>query len=36
MLFEHIEEHNQSLSKKIQHIVNNVTEMESKEIEARR
>ncbi|KAI3683284.1 hypothetical protein L1987_83787 [Smallanthus sonchifolius] len=36
MIFEHIEEHNQSLSKKIQNIVNNVTEMESKEIEARR
>ncbi|KAL3506883.1 hypothetical protein ACH5RR_032265 [Cinchona calisaya] len=31
MLFEHIEEHNESLSKKIQDIVNNVREMESKE-----
>lgn len=31
MVFEHIEEHNQSLSKKIQAIVDNVREMESKE-----
>lgn len=31
MLFEHIEEHNQSLSKKIQHIVDSVTEFEAKE-----
>lgn len=31
MIFEHIEEHNQSLSKKIQDIVNSVKEMESKE-----
>ncbi|XP_076910492.1 protein FAR1-RELATED SEQUENCE 6-like [Bidens hawaiensis] len=36
IIFEHIEEHNQSLSEKIQTIVNNVTEMESKEIEASR
>ncbi|KAI3738950.1 hypothetical protein L2E82_29250 [Cichorium intybus] len=36
MVFEHIEEHNQSLSKKIQDIVNNVSAMESKEIENRR
>ncbi|KAG6730726.1 hypothetical protein I3842_01G094700 [Carya illinoinensis] len=31
MIFEHIEEHNESLSKKIQYIVDNVKEMESKE-----
>ncbi|KAL0283968.1 UNVERIFIED_CONTAM: hypothetical protein Sangu_2855500 [Sesamum angustifolium] len=31
MIFEHIEEHNQSLAKKIQNIVNSVREMESKE-----
>lgn len=31
MLFEHIEEHNQSLGKKIQNIVNSVREVESKE-----
>ncbi|XP_051136242.1 uncharacterized protein LOC127254932 [Andrographis paniculata] len=31
MLFEHIEEHNQSLAKKIQDIVNSVRDMESKE-----
>ncbi|KAM3374418.1 putative protein isoform X1 [Capsicum galapagoense] len=31
MIFEHIEEHNQSLSKKIQDIVHNVREMESKD-----
>lgn len=31
MVFEHIEEHNQGLSKKIQHIVESVREMESKE-----
>lgn len=36
MIFEHIEEHNQSLSKKIQNIVNNVREMESKELQSRR
>ncbi|XP_023751002.1 protein FAR1-RELATED SEQUENCE 5 [Lactuca sativa] len=36
MVFEHIEEHNQSLSKKIQEIVNNVSAMESKEIETHR
>ncbi|CAH1427473.1 unnamed protein product [Lactuca virosa] len=33
MVFEHIEEHNRSLSKKIQEIVNNVNDMESKEFE---
>ncbi|KAK7257877.1 hypothetical protein RIF29_32173 [Crotalaria pallida] len=31
MLFEHIEEHNESLSKKIQYIVKSVKEMETKE-----
>lgn len=31
MIFEHIDEHNESLSKKIQHIVDSVKEMESKE-----
>ncbi|KAH6795703.1 hypothetical protein C2S51_036689 [Perilla frutescens var. frutescens] len=31
MVFEHIEEHNQSLGKKIQDIMNSVREMESKE-----
>ncbi|XP_070005352.1 uncharacterized protein [Nicotiana sylvestris] len=31
MIFEHIEEHNQSLSKKIQDIVHNVREMESRD-----
>lgn len=31
MIFEHIEEHNQFLSKKIQAIVDNVREIESKE-----
>ncbi|KAK9062654.1 hypothetical protein SSX86_019843 [Deinandra increscens subsp. villosa] len=36
MLFEHIEEHNQSLSKKIKHIVDNVKEMESKEMQFHR
>ncbi|KVI08160.1 protein FAR1-RELATED SEQUENCE 5-like [Cynara cardunculus var. scolymus] len=32
MVFEHIEEHNQSLSKKIKDIVNSVKEMESNEL----
>lgn len=36
MIFEHIEEHNESLSKKIQHIVDSVKEMESKEQQSRR
>lgn len=36
LVFEHIEEHNQSLSKKIQDIVNNVREMESNEQPIRR
>ncbi|KAL1567148.1 protein FAR1-RELATED SEQUENCE 5-like [Salvia divinorum] len=31
MIFEHIEEHNQSLGKKIQNIVNSVRDMETKE-----
>ncbi|KAL4632344.1 hypothetical protein ACB098_04G027400 [Castanea mollissima] len=31
MIFEHIDEHNESLSKKIQYIVDNVKEMETKE-----
>ncbi|XP_015935556.3 LOW QUALITY PROTEIN: protein FAR1-RELATED SEQUENCE 1 [Arachis duranensis] len=31
LLFEHIEEHNNSLSKKIQHIVGNVKEIEAEE-----
>lgn len=31
LIFEHIEEHNESLSKKIQHIVDSVKEMETKE-----
>ncbi|QHN97681.1 hypothetical protein HN51_045415 [Arachis hypogaea] len=31
LLFEHIEEHNNSLSKKIQHIVRNVKEIEAEE-----
>ncbi|KAH7835895.1 hypothetical protein Vadar_030937 [Vaccinium darrowii] len=31
MIFEHIEEHNESLSKKIQHVVDSVKEMESEE-----
>lgn len=31
MIFEHIEQHTESLSKKIQHIVDSVKEMESKE-----
>ncbi|XP_052208437.1 protein FAR1-RELATED SEQUENCE 5 isoform X2 [Diospyros lotus] len=36
MVFEYIEEHNQSLSKKIQDIVDSVREMESKEQHSRR
>ncbi|KAL3583189.1 hypothetical protein D5086_014250 [Populus alba] len=31
LIFEHIEEHNESLSKKIQHIVDSVRDMENKE-----
>lgn len=31
MVFEYIEEHNESLSKKIQHIVDSVRDMENKE-----
>lgn len=31
MIFEHIDDHNESLSKKIQYIVDNVKEMETKE-----
>lgn len=31
MVFEYIEEHNESLSKKIQHIVDHVREMENKD-----
>ncbi|THF99741.1 hypothetical protein TEA_001143 [Camellia sinensis var. sinensis] len=36
MVFEHIEEHNQSLSKKIEDIVDSVREIESKEKQSRR
>ncbi|KAL8246253.1 hypothetical protein R6Q59_007469 [Mikania micrantha] len=36
MIIEHIEEHNNSLSKKIKDIVNNVKEMESKEMQSHR
>lgn len=36
MIFEHIEEHNQSLSKKIKDIVNNVKEMESNDLQSHR
>ncbi|KAE9588130.1 hypothetical protein Lal_00003182 [Lupinus albus] len=36
LLFEHIEEHNNSLSRRIQHIVDNVKEMETKEQESHR
>ncbi|KAK1411452.1 hypothetical protein QVD17_38001 [Tagetes erecta] len=36
MIFEHIEEHNQSLSKKIKDIVDQVKEMESKEMQSHR
>ncbi|CDP17140.1 unnamed protein product [Coffea canephora] len=36
MIFEHIEEHNLSLSKKIQDVVNNVREIESKEHQSHR
>lgn len=31
LLFEHIESHNESLAKRIQHIVENVKEIETKE-----
>lgn len=31
MVFEYIEEHNESLSKKIQHIVDSVRDMENKD-----
>ena len=34
LIFEQIEEHNESLSKKIQHIVDSVREMENKEQES--
>ncbi|KAI3704195.1 hypothetical protein L1987_74410 [Smallanthus sonchifolius] len=34
MIFEQIKEHNESLSKKIKDIVNNVNEMESKEMQS--
>lgn len=36
MIFEHIEDHNQSLTKKIQGVVDSVKEMESKEQESQR
>jgi len=36
LIFEHIEEHNESLSKKIQHIVESVKEMETKEQQSQR
>lgn len=36
LIFEHIEEHNESLSKKIQHIVDSVKEMETKEQQSHR
>ncbi|KAF7151303.1 hypothetical protein RHSIM_Rhsim02G0081200 [Rhododendron simsii] len=36
MIFEHIEDHNQSLAKKIQGVVDSVKEMESKEQESHR
>ncbi|KAL6976239.1 hypothetical protein U1Q18_025027 [Sarracenia purpurea var. burkii] len=36
MIFEHIEEHNHTLSKKIQDIVDSVREMESKEQQCQR
>lgn len=36
LIFEHIEEHNESLSKKIQHIVDSVKGMETKEEQGRR
>ncbi|KAI4324314.1 hypothetical protein L6164_023865 [Bauhinia variegata] len=36
LLFEHIEEHNENLSKKIQHIVDSVKEMETKEQQSHR
>ncbi|KAK9288012.1 hypothetical protein L1049_016457 [Liquidambar formosana] len=36
LVFQHIEEHNESLSKKIQHIVDSVKEIETKEPQSRR
>ncbi|XP_024931430.3 protein FAR1-RELATED SEQUENCE 5 isoform X1 [Ziziphus jujuba] len=36
LIFEHIEEHNETLSKKIQHIVDSVKEMETKEQQGHR
>ncbi|KAL5543151.1 hypothetical protein UlMin_010861 [Ulmus minor] len=36
LIFEHIEEHNESLSKKIRHIVNSVNDMEMKEQQGHR
>ena len=36
LIFEHIEEHNESLSKKIRHIVNSVNDMETKEQQGHR
>lgn len=36
MIFEHIEEHNESLSKKIQYIVDGVKDMETKEQRSQR
>ncbi|CAI9761654.1 unnamed protein product [Fraxinus pennsylvanica] len=36
MIFQHIEEHNQSLSKRIQHIVKNVSELESEDRRSQR
>ncbi|XP_028780059.1 protein FAR1-RELATED SEQUENCE 3 isoform X1 [Neltuma alba] len=36
LIFEHIEEHNESLSRKIQHIVDSVKEIESKEAQSHR
>ncbi|KAB2622906.1 protein FAR1-RELATED SEQUENCE 5 [Pyrus ussuriensis x Pyrus communis] len=36
LIFEHIEEHNESLSKKIQHIVDSVKEIEGKELQGHR
>jgi hypothetical protein len=36
MIFDHIEEHNESLSKKIQYIVDSVKEMEMKEQKTQR
>ncbi|KAF7805348.1 Protein FAR1-RELATED SEQUENCE 5 [Senna tora] len=36
LIFEHIEEHNESLSKKIQHIVDSVKEIETKDAQSHR